>query len=41
MGALGPYFKLIGIIVADEGHLDETWGENKIYDPSSSPITLK
>ena len=41
MGALGPYFKLTGIIVADESHLDETWGETKIYDPSSNPIKLK
>lgn len=41
LGALGPHFRLIGIIVADESHLDETWGENKIYDPGSNPIKLK
>ena len=41
MGKIGQYFKLIGIIVADESYLNEEWGRRKIYDPNSNPIELE
>lgn len=33
-------FKLVAIALADEAYLDEIWGVEKIYDPTSRPITL-
>lgn len=41
LGQIGEHFNLIGVSVADETYLDEVWGEVKIYDPKSNPITLK
>ena len=33
-------FKLVAIALADEAYLDEIWGTEKIYDPTSHPIKL-
>lgn len=41
MGAIGSYWTLIGVSVADESYLDHEWGEVKIYDPESKPISLE
>lgn len=40
MGAIGKYFKLVGVVVSDENYLDEIWGHKKLYDPESRPIRL-
>lgn len=33
------FFKLQAIILAEEAYLDELWGEEKIYDKDSKPIS--
>jgi len=37
---IGKLFTLVAAVVADESYLDEIWGNNKIYDPTSTPIKL-
>ena len=34
------FFKLQAIILAEEAYLDELWGEEKIYDKNSKPISF-
>jgi hypothetical protein len=37
---VGDSFKLDAIALGDEAYLDEIWGTEKIYDPTSHPIKL-
>ena len=36
---VAKFFKLQAIILAEEAYLDEIWGEEKIYDKDSKPIS--
>jgi hypothetical protein len=40
LGEIGEHFKLDAVAVADESYLDDIWGNEKIYDPKSTPIEL-